>query len=248
LARIATGRRRRPLTIALGTSLVVLLAGTVSPAMGGPSARHAATGALATAKRALGVAKRADRRSKLALKKAGTPGPAGPQGARGSEGFDGQDGRDGARGPKGEPGAVGATGPQGPPGPTASRSVSTGTAVSISAPTTILELGSSPLGVPFAGRVFATATVQLRNAGADAREARCKLQILDTAEPQGVPSDMSQTYVSDLPGPAGSDTTFTITGAVTKPAGTYNLSLVCSESAAQPITAERANLQTFAAD
>ena len=53
LARIATGRRMRPLTVLLGIALIALLAGTVSPAMGGPTATRAAAGALAKAKRAL---------------------------------------------------------------------------------------------------------------------------------------------------------------------------------------------------
>jgi hypothetical protein len=251
LARIATGRRRRSLTTILGIALVALLAGTVSPALGGPSASQAATGALATAKRALGIAKRADRRSKLALRKAGTPGPMGPQGARGNEGFDGQDGRDGARGPKGDTGAAGArgaTGPQGPAGPTASQSVSSGSAVSVATAATVVDLSAVPLNVSFAGRVIATATVQLRNPSADPREARCKLQILDTTDPQAVPADMSQTYAADLPGPAGFDATLTVSGGASKPAGSYNVSLVCSESTSQSLSAERANLQAWAAD
>jgi hypothetical protein len=250
LARIATGRRRRPLTIVLGIALVVLLAGAASPAFGGPSARRATGNAFATAKRALGIAKKADRRSKLALKKAGQPGPPGPQGARGSEGFDGLDGRDGARGPKGDAGAAGArgaTGPQGPAGPTASRSVSIGTAANVATAATVVDLSAAPLAVPFTGRVMASATVQVRNPSADPREARCKLQIIDTQDPQAVFSDMSQTYVTDLPGPAGTDATVTVTGGVSKPAGAYNVALVCSESAALSLSAERANLQAWAA-
>ena len=41
---------------------------------------------------------------------------------------------------------------------------------------------------------------------------------------------MSQTYATDLPGQAGFDTTVTVSGATSKPAGTYNVSLVCAES------------------
>ena len=40
----------------------------------------------------------------------------------------------------------------------------------------------------------------------------------------------------------------TISGATSKPAGTYNVSLVCAESGSQSLTAERANLQVWAAD
>jgi hypothetical protein len=280
LARIATGRRMRPRFLILGIALVALLAGTVSPAMGGPTADRAAAGALAKAKRALAIAKQANMRSKIALKKAGTPGPRGPDvppGARGSEGFDGSDG---ARGPKGATGPVGpigpagaagltgATGPTGatgatgasgadgangadgatgPAGPTASRSVSSGAAVDVASAATVIDLSSNPLAVPFAGRLMATATVQLRNPAADPREARCKLQILNTQDPQAV-SDISLTYANDLPGVADFDETVTISGGASKPAGTYNVSLVCFESGGQSLSAERANLQVWAAD
>jgi hypothetical protein len=260
LARIATGRRMRPLTLILGIALVALLAGTVSPAMGGPTATGAAARAITTAKRALGIAKQADRRSKLALKRAGTPGPPGPPGARGSEGFDGTDG---ARGPKGDTGAQGpagakgatgsqgATGPEGavgPPGPTASRSVTNGSEVDVSSTATVLDLTASPLQADFPGRVMATATVQLRNPSADPREAHCRLQIENTLDPDAGASDISQTYTVDLPATAGFDTTVTVSGASSKAAGTYNVSLLCGESTGQSLTAERANLQVWAAD
>ena len=126
LARIATGRRMRPLTVFLGIALVALLAGTVSPAMGGPTASRAAAGALATAKRALGIAKRPTRRSKLALKRAGTPGPPGPRGrraraaARASTAATARGARRGRR--SRGPGAGGPIGPgRGPPGRPARR-------------------------------------------------------------------------------------------------------------------------------
>jgi hypothetical protein len=275
LARIATGRRMRPLTILLAIALLVLLAGTVSPAMGGPTANRAVAGALAKAKRALALAKQADTRSKLALKRAGKPGPPGPAGvagARGSEGFDGSDGArgpkgatgpmgskgaDGLTGPAGADGTTGATGPMGatgadgttgPAGPTASRSVSSGTAVDVSSTATVIDLSSNPLAVPFAGRLMATATVQLRNPSADPREARCKLQILNALDPEANASDISLTYPTDLPAVADFDQTVTISGGASKPAGTYNVSLVCFESGGQSLSAERANLQVWAAD
>jgi Collagen triple helix repeat (20 copies) len=269
LARIAAAVRRRPLTSLLGIAFFVLLAGTASPAMGGPTVADAGAGALAKAKRALNLAKQADRRSRLALSRAGTPGPPGPPGARGAEGFDGQDG---ARGPKGATGpqgpigpqgsvgpqgqiglrgatgAEGATGSMGPAGPTASRSVTKGSAVDISTSATVLDLSAAPLTAPFAGRLMATATVQVRNPSADPRAGRCKLQIVDAADPQAIPSDMSQIYVFDLaPGP-NFDTTVAVSGGATKPTGSYNVSLVCSESGSQSLSAERANLQVWAAD
>jgi hypothetical protein len=275
LARIATGRRYRPLAFIFGFALIVLLAGTVSPAMGGPTTSAAAGSALKTAKRALGIAKQADRRSKLALKKAGTPGPTGPAGVPGARGSEGFDGADGARGPKGATGPMGpagakgatgaagakgatgadgavgergATGAGGPPGPTASRSVTIDSAVDISTSATVIDLSSGPLVTPFAGRLMATATVQVRNPSAAPSEGRCKLEVSDALDPGAGSSAISQTYAFDLPAQDGFDATITVSGAASKPAGTYNVSLVCSESGSESLSAERANLQVWAAD
>lgn len=248
MARIAAGRGRRPLTIALGIALVVLLVGAASPAIGGPSASKSIARAVAKAKRALGIAKQANRRSKLAMKRSATPGPPGPPGPRGAEGFDGQDGDLGPTGPQGPAGPKGVAGPAGPPGPTASRSASTGTSIDISATATVLDLSAAPLKVDFAGRLMATATVQLRNPSAMAREARCKLRMLNTLDPAAGESDISQTYVTDLPAQNGYDIPVTVTGGSTKPAGTYNVSLVCWENGGDSLSAERANLQVWAAD
>lgn len=269
MARIAKSRRSRLLTIFVGIALVALLGNIVSPAFGGPTTTAAAGNALKTAKRALGLAKQADRRSKRALKKAGVPGPQGPQGApgaRGTEGFDGQDGArgskgatgpigpigpngaKGATGPDGPTGATGQTGATGPAGPTASRSVSTGAATDISAAATVVDLSSNPLATTFAGRLMASATVQVRNPDAAAREGRCKLQVENTLDPGAGSSDISPNYAFDLPPEADYDATITVTGAASKAAGTYNVSLVCSENGGDPLSAERANLQVWVAD
>ena len=253
VARMPSGRTR-PLALVFGFTLVVLLIGIVSPAMGGPTTSAAAGSAMKTAKRALGLAKQADRRSKLALKKAGTPGPTGPQGvpgARGAEGFDGVDGARGAKGatgPIGPIGAQGATGERGPAGPTASRSLSVSTAVDISSSQTVLDLSANPLEMPFAGRVMATATVQVRNPSSDPREARCRLRVTNVLDPGAGASDISRTYSFDLPAQADFDTTVTISGAAAKPAGTYDVALVCGETGEASLSAERANLQAWAAD
>ena len=251
MARIATGRRSRLLTIFFGFALVGLLGGIVSPAMGGPTTSAAARSTLKTAKRALGLAKQADRRSKLALKKAATPGPPGPQGppgSRGAEGFDGDDGARGAKGATGPIGPIGATGPGGPAGPTASRNVTTGDAIDISGDATVIDLSTGPLETTFPGRLMATATVQVRNPYAAPREGRCKLQVENAPDAGAGASDISQTYAFDLPAEAGFDTTVTLSGAAGKPAGTYNVALVCSEAGGEPLTAMRADLQAWAAD
>ena len=115
-------------------------------------------------------------------------GPAGASGAAGA-------------GPAGPHGATGQQGADGPAGPTASRSVSSGAAVDVSSAATVIDLSSNPLAVPFAGRLMATATVQLRNPSADPREARCKLQILNALDPQATRPTSACTYATDLPGP-----------------------------------------------
>jgi len=170
MARKPAAPQGRPLTIFFCIACVVLLAGTVSPAFGGPTATGAAASALKTAKRALSLSKGADKRSRQALAKAGRPGPQGPigpQGARGSEGFDGAPGERGPAGskgatgsqgpigPQGAPGAdgadgadgaPGADGPPGPPGPTASRSVTAAGTLDIASEATVIDLASEHEG------------------------------------------------------------------------------------------------------
>ncbi len=267
------GRKKRPYPIALTLAFVVLLAGTVSPAFGGPTTTGAAKSALRTAKRALNLAKAADKRSKLALSKAGQPGPRGPQGPRGSEGFDG------VEGPKGAKGSTGATGPQGltgltgqtgqtgtsgptgadgqvgPPGPTASRSVTQANSADIALESTVIDLFSvhdgatdAQVTTTYSARIMAFASVQVKNPDAAAREGRCVLRISDGTGPAANLTDMSQTYAFDLPAQDGYDVTASLQGAASKPAGTYNVSLVCWENGGQPLTAVKANLATFASD
>ncbi len=264
MARKPARPQGKHLTTLFCITLVVLLAGTISPAFGGPTATGAAANALKTAKRALGVAKAADKRSKRALARAGKPGPqgpAGPQGARGSEGFDGAPGERGPAGSKGATGSqgpaasAGATGATGPPGPTASRSVTEGSTQDIAAEATVIDLESVHVGgadaqvsIAFPARVMAFASVQVRNPDPAPREGRCVLRISDGTGPAAGLSDISQTYAFDLPAQDGYDLTASLQGAASKPAGTYNVRLACEESAGQPLTAVRANLSVFASD
>ena len=263
MARTPGGRpRKRPYPIALALALVVLLAGTISPAFAGPTAIGAAKSAVRTAKRALGMAKAADRRSKLALSKAGQPGPRGPVGPRGSEGFDGVEGPKGAKGstgaagaqgPTGEPGPTGADGPVGPPGPTASRSVTQTSSADIALESMVIDLFSAHDGTAdaqvtttYSARIMAFATVQVMNPDPAAREGRCVLRISDGTGPDANLSDMSQTYAFDLPAQDGYNVTASLQGAAGMPAGTYNVSLACWENGGQPLTAVKADLATFA--
>jgi hypothetical protein len=120
--------------------------------------------------------------------------------------------------------------------------------VDISAPATVLDLSSTPLVVPFAGRVMATATVQVRNPEAQPREGRCKLQMLNVLDPGAGASDISRIYAFDMPAEADYDTTITVSGAASKPAGTFDVSLVCNETGGQSLWALNSNLQVWAAD
>jgi hypothetical protein len=120
--------------------------------------------------------------------------------------------------------------------------------VDISSTATVLDLSATPLTVDFSGRIMATATVQLRNPSAEPREARCRLQILNLLDPDAIPSDISRTYAMDLPDVTDFDATVTLSGAASKAAGTYNISLLCGETGGASLSAERANLQVWAAD
>lgn len=264
MARKPAWPQGRRLTFFTCIVCVVLLAGTVSPAFGGPTATGAVAGALKTAKRALSLSKQADRRSKQALARAGKPGPQGPpgpQGARGSEGFDGAAGE---RGPAGSKGATGAQGPagatgaqgipgetgaQGPPGPTASRSVTQGDPPrDFTTEGTVIDLESVHEGdtdaqveLTYSARIMAFASVQVRNPDATAKEGQCVLRLGDGTA-------ISQAYSFDLPAQEGYDVTASLQGAARKPAGTYNVRLVCWETGDQPLTAVRGNLAVFASD
>ena len=77
------------------------------PAVGAPSPSS-------VAKKAMHLAKRADKRSKTALKRSARKGPTGPVGPLGARGADGING---SAGPVGPPGSDGVTGPTGATGP-----------------------------------------------------------------------------------------------------------------------------------
>ena len=116
-------RRGKFVSGILAGALVVGGLGVAAGSAGAPSP-------LRLSKRALRLARAADKRSKLALKVANKPAPAGaqgPMGPQGPVGLQGTSGNDGAAGPQGpagapgptgDPGAAGVPGPPGPPGPT----------------------------------------------------------------------------------------------------------------------------------
>ena len=107
----------------LSAALVAFALVLSAPLWGDPVA-HSATSLSKQVKKALGVAKKADKRSKTALARANRAltqrGPTGPVGATGAHGLDGAPGATGPTGPAGSDGARGPTGVTGPTGPTGS--------------------------------------------------------------------------------------------------------------------------------
>ena len=94
---------------------------------------------------------------------------------------------------------------------------------------------------------MASASVQVRNPDASAREGRCVLRISDGTGPDNGLGDTSQAYAFDFPAQSDYDVTVPLQRAVSKPAGTYNARVSCWETGGQPLTAIRANLSVFAA-
>jgi hypothetical protein len=146
-------------------------------------------------------------------------------------------------------------GAPGPPGPTASRSVTHAGSLDISAEATVIDLAAEHEGgadaqvtTTFSARIMAFASIQARNPDGAAHEGRCVLRISDGTGPDQGLTDISQTYAFDLPAQDGYDVTASLQGAAGKPAGTYNVRLVCWESDGQPLNAVRANLSVFASD
>ena len=236
----------------------MLLAGTVSPAFGGPTATGGAAKALKTAKRALGVAKQADKRSKLALAAAQqdrSRRPARPAWLRGLSTV--------PRARAAQAGTKGATGAQGATGAAPAQTASTASCrVTRSARLSIATEATAhrprlrprrrrrrPDHDPLLGprrwpspRCRSGTPTRPR-----ARDAAC---CASATAPGRAPasSAMSQTYAFDFPAQSGYDVTTALQGAASKPAGTYNVRLSCWETAGQPLTAIRANLSVFASD
>jgi len=103
----------RKLTLPIAALVAVLLAVALAgPAFGGAQVSGSAS-ALGTAKKAVKIAKRANKRALLAInlvKGSGSNGQAGSAGATGQPGASGQTGATGPRGPKGEKGDKGDAG------------------------------------------------------------------------------------------------------------------------------------------
>lgn len=142
----------------------------------------------------------------------------------------------GPQGPKGDPGAAGA---DGPPGPTASNSAATSAGMSLSS--TSSTILTAPITLSFSGRIIASATVQVAPGSAVASAGDCQLRVL---EPSSEAISRNDNY--DLPATADHDVMVPIVGATTRPAGTYTVVLLCSETAGD-VQVSRADLVVMAA-
>jgi hypothetical protein len=231
---MSSKRRARPALIASIATAGVVAMSTAVPALGGPSALSSAT-PLSVAKRALKVARAADKRSKQALAKAGKAGPAGPAGANGANGTNGTNGAAGA------------------PGPTASASATFTTAFGSetalpSADTTVVSLSANGqrITTTFNGRLIATAAIAMRERQGSATPvlAACRLQI---ASGTGAFEDMSTTQSVSFSGSVSNFEQVVVNGAVVRPAGTYDVRVTCTGSAGGDVGARSGDLTVIAA-
>ena len=144
----------------------------------------------------------------------------------------------GSRGPAAHAGATGATGPA---GQTASRSVTRTTSAwhrergDGDRPRAAHDGGGdAQITTTYSARIMASASVQITNPDAAAREGRCVLRISDGTGPDNGLGDTSQAYAFDFPAQSDYDVTASLQRAVSKPAGTYNVRVSCWETGGLP--------------
>ena len=96
---------------------------------------------------------------------------------------------------------------------------------------------------------MAFASVQVSNPDAAAREGSCVLRISDGTGPDdGLSADQPDLRVRLSRTERIRRDRIALQGAASKPAGTYNVQLACSETSGEPLTAIRANLSVLASD
>jgi hypothetical protein len=147
----------------------------------------------------------------------------------------------GPQGKRGKQGLQGLKGIQGVPGPTESTSATNPVPIdsefdltNSDSPTIDLsavngDAGSQQISPSFASRIVATASVTLENDDATLSTVVCKLQISDGSGPTNGMTNISPEMAVTFPATANYATVVTITGAATKPAGAYNIRMVCKE-------------------
>lgn len=220
--------------------LITLSAIVVAALLAGPTA-GAASSALGVAKQALGLATKADKRSKAALSQASKPGPAGTTGAAGDTGPTGDRG---ASGQNGTPGADGQDGEDF--GPALARYVATDPSPDTTMPpsgpfVTVLGLGApggtgGPIVTQFPGRVIAKAVLILENQDPLATPsasaiAHCLLEV-----GQGGNYELVRDAVHEVQFPVGFPEQVVVAGAITRPPGSYDVRVRCQNYAGTPGT------------
>jgi uncharacterized membrane protein (UPF0127 family) len=144
----------------------------------------------------------------------------------------------------GPQGIQGVRGLQGVPGPTASTSAenpvgSGGEFALTSTDASVIDLftvdgsgGDQRIQTTFSSRIIVTAHVTLvRDSGTP--DVQCHLQISDSTGPTNGLSDITAPSESTFPSASGYSNTITLTGAALRPAGTYNVRMVCKEAAGE---------------
>jgi hypothetical protein len=149
----------------------------------------------------------------------------------------------GPPGQQGVKGVKGDDGDQGVPGPTAStsaiNSITTGAEFDLTnSDATVIDLftvNNSSLDrqiqTSFTGRIVATATVTLvQDDTTGLSSAQCHLRISDGTGPNNGLTSITPFMESTFPSTIGYSNVITITGAVVRPAGTYNVRMDCKET------------------
>jgi hypothetical protein len=177
-----------------------------------------------------------------------------PAGARGAAGLKGDTGAKGDTGPKGDQGQKGDTGDVGLTASTdamntADVSVPTGglavTAVDLASVTN--GAGDRQITTTFPGRIMAVGQTSVHTNGANAGQAYCKLQISDGSGPNNGLTSVGQLGYFNFPVTPSYTNLFSLSGSAVKPAGTYNVKLVCGDlSVPNALTASLSNLIVWA--
>jgi hypothetical protein len=181
-----------------------------------------------------------------------------PAGARGAAGLKGDTGAKGDTGPAGPKGDQGQKGDTGDVGPTASTDATNGTDVLVpagGAVVTAVDLASVTNGAgdrqittTFPGRIMVVGQTSVYSNGVNSPgQAYCRLQISDGSGPNNGLTDVGQLGRFNFPATQLYTNLFSLSGSAVKPAGTYNVKLVCGDlSVANGLTASLSNLIVWA--
>jgi len=102
-----------------------------------------------------------------------------------------------------------------------------------------LNTGATTSGqavLPWAGRIMANGFADVANAGASAARVRCNLFISDGTGPNNGQTAFSPNTFGDTPAVANEHRAIPVTGSVTKPAGTYNIAVKCTNITATVVS------------